>query len=77
MSYSVTIEFPSTYAFGEFEHMVSKIINDGSGMGFGKREITGYFTTQSKASSAYRRLSNICKNYPNIDANIEVIEHTW
>ena len=77
MSYSVTVEFPSAYAFSDFEHKVTQVINDGSGIGGGVRDIAGYFTDESRASRAYRKLSRICKQFPQIDAIIQINKHNW
>jgi hypothetical protein len=72
MSYTVSVEFPSVFAFGEFEHKVTQIINDGSGTGDGIRDIEGYFTDEDKASRAMRRLTHICNQFPAIDATLSV-----
>lgn len=66
--YNLTMTFPSEYAFTRFEWRAGKILKDGSGTGFGERDMSRWYKTRSGAEKAITILKRIAMQYkiPNV-----------
>ena len=63
IEYGLVLEFPLKDAFGDFEKAVAKILCDGSGAGFGMRDLSRYYKTPSARDKAEEKVREIAKNH--------------
>lgn len=61
MSYQIIVDYPSKY-YDKFDTLIKKTLkkdSDGSGMGFGQRDLSFYYRTLPAAIKAFQKLNKL------------------